>query len=422
MAKKTRKWLRALVGILSGIIALLCVLFIPLRIYAALADAPPSNKPDRIGEADFLQTDGKDIVNRSGERVYLRGTNAGAWLIQERWQCPTNALDQSTARQVLAERFGEKKRDELFAVYESNYWQSSDFDNCAAMGMSVLRLPFPWWELTDEDGAEKPGAFTRMDWFVESCAERGIYVILDLHAAYGSQNGEQHSGLKSDGRGLYGSEENRAKTLRLWEMVAEHYAGNPAVAAYDLLNEPDNDSGFTRKEQWDYYDELYRAVRAVDSEHIIMLESCWFRINIPNPEKYEWENVVYEYHQYARPVKNSALGIQLFSEFYALEILSGFYDVPVFIGEFTCFAQPEAWEFTLRLFNSLGWHWATWSYKCTGVGDSAWGIYNQDLPKADIYLDSEEAIRAIWSRTGTEASCVTRTQYADIIQKFLQDE
>ena len=46
-----------------------------------------------LGSADFLKTNGTQIRKNygSGDVVYLRGTNAGGWLVQENWMNPTNA-------------------------------------------------------------------------------------------------------------------------------------------------------------------------------------------------------------------------------------------------------------------------------------------------------------------------------------------
>ena len=65
-----------------------------------------------------------------------------------------------------------------------------------------------------------------------------MYVILDMHGAFGSQNGMDHSGEINDGKQLYYNQSNKDKTLNLWKKIAEHFKGNPAVAAYDILNEP----------------------------------------------------------------------------------------------------------------------------------------------------------------------------------------
>ena len=147
-----------------------------------------------LGSGDFLKTNGTQIKKNygNGDTVYLRGTNAGGWLVQEDWMNPTNASDQRTMMNTLANRFGASTRDQLVATYEDNYWTTQDFNNCAAMGMSVIRLPFTYMNLCEDNGNLKSNAFDRLDWFVSNCSSRGIYVILDMHGAFGSQNGMDH--------------------------------------------------------------------------------------------------------------------------------------------------------------------------------------------------------------------------------------
>ena len=53
---------------------------------------------------------------------------------------------------TMSNRFGASKRDELVSTYENNYWTTQDFDNCAEMGMSVIRLPFTYMNLCDDNG------------------------------------------------------------------------------------------------------------------------------------------------------------------------------------------------------------------------------------------------------------------------------
>ena len=48
-----------------------------------------------------------------------------------------------------------------------------------------MRVPILYKDLTDDNGVLKLDAFRRLDWLVKECSKRGIYVILDLHGAYG---------------------------------------------------------------------------------------------------------------------------------------------------------------------------------------------------------------------------------------------
>ncbi|MGB8453738.1 MAG: cellulase family glycosylhydrolase [Anaerocolumna sp.] len=369
---------------------------------------------------DFLKTDGTSIrkANGSGDTVNLRGTNAGGWLVQESWMNPTNAGDQKTMMNTFKNRFGESVRDQLIAVYEDNYWTTQDFDNCADMGMSVIRLPFTYMNLADDNGNLKADAFKRLDWFVDNCSQRGMYVILDMHGTFGSQNGMDHSGEVNDGYQLYWNTANRENTLKLWEKTAEHFKGNPAVAAYDLLNEPGIKAGATGSVQWDFYNEIYKRIRTVDPDHIIMMESCWNAGNLPRPDAYGWTNIVYEYHYYAWDFVDSVSGQASFIAGKVTDINSHNYGVPTFIGEFTCFGLEDAWKNALSTFNREGWHWTSWTYKVTGT--SSWGIYNHNPQKVDIYNDSQDTIRQKWSAVGTQNGYVNSKIY-NVIKTYLTE-
>ena len=336
----------------------------------------------------------------TGDIVYLRGTNAGGWLVQEDWMNPTNASDQKTMMTTLANRFGASKRDELVSTYENNYWTTQDFDNCAEMGMSVIRLPFTYMNLCDDNGNLKSNAFDRLDWFVQNCSQRGMYVILDMHGAFGSQNGMDHSGEINDGKQLYYNQSNKDKTLNLWKKIAEHFKGNPAVAAYDILNEPGIKAAATYSLHWDFYNEIYNTIRSKDSNHIIIMESCWDADNLPRPSQYGWTNVAYEYHYYPWSAQNSSDAQKSYFSGKVSDIANHNYGVPTFVGEFTCFEQAEGWKAAMSTFNGQGWHWTTWSYKVTG--NSSWGIYNHNPEKVDIYNDSADTIKNKWSAVGTE--------------------
>ena len=356
---------------------------------------------EALGSNDFLKVNGTQIRKQkgTGDIVYLRGTNAGGWLVQEDWMNPTNASDQKTMMTTLANRFGASKRDELVSTYENNYWTTQDFDNCVEMGMSVIRLPFTYMNLCDDNGNLKSNAFDRLDWFVQNCSQRGMYVILDMHGAFGSQNGMDHSGEINDGKQLYYNQSNKDKTLNLWKKIAEHFKGNPAVAAYDILNEPGIKAAATYSLHWDFYNEIYNTIRSKDSNHIIIMESCWDADNLPRPSQYGWTNVAYEYHYYPWSAQNSSDAQKSYFSGKVSDIANHNYGVPTFVGEFTCFEQAEGWKAAMSTFNGQGWHWTTWSYKVTG--NSSWGIYNHNPEKVDIYNDSADTIKNKWSAVGT---------------------
>ena len=110
----------------------------------------------------------------------------------------TDAKDQKTINSVLEERFGKEVKNSLIQHYESSYLSILDFDNFKELGMSVIRVPFTYMnfyeKINDRNWQLKENCFDKLDWIIEQCSERGIYVILDLHAAFVSQNHQEHSG------------------------------------------------------------------------------------------------------------------------------------------------------------------------------------------------------------------------------------
>ena len=331
---------------------------------------------------DFLKTDDTQIKNNYGKGncVYLRGTNIGNLFVQESWMSSTDARDQKTINENLENRFGRDKKNALIEQYESSYFTSEDILKLKELGMSVIRVPFTYmnfYEKNDQGQWKlKPNAFTRLDWIIEQCSEQGIYTILDLHGAFGSQNGQDHSGEvidKVEDVTFYKDPNLKYLTLELWKEVAIRYRKNPAVAGYDILNEPGEKAGTTKEYHWDYYNQIYKIIRAVDPEHIIIMEACWTALDLPQPSKYGWQNVVYEFHHYVWNGEKSVTMQKLLANLLVASLK--IFKVPIYIGEFTFFELPEAWSYVLNLFNVNGYHYTSWSYKSNNAG--TWGIYNQ---------------------------------------------
>ena len=331
---------------------------------------------------DFLKTDDTQIKNNYGKGncVYLRGTNIGNLFVQESWMSSTDARDQKTINENLENRFGRDKKNALIEQYESSYFTSEDILKLKELGMSVIRVPFTYmnfYEKNDQGQWKlKPNAFTRLDWIIEQCSEQGIYTILDLHGAFGSQNGQDHSGEvidKVEDVTFYKDPNLKYLTLELWKEVAIRYRKNPAVAGYDILNEPGEKAGTTKEYHWDYYNQIYKIIRAVDPDHIIIMEACWTALDLPQPSKYGWQNVAYEFHHYVWNGEKSVTMQKLLANLLVASLK--IFKVPIYIGEFTFFELPEAWSYVLNLFNVNGYHYTSWSYKSNNAG--TWGIYNQ---------------------------------------------
>ena len=385
----------------------------------------------------FLKADGKVLKNDAGtgDIVQLKGTNVGGYLLQEFWMTTTKATgnvnDETDVYAVLTERFGEEDAMKLIDLYQDNYFTEEDFDYCKELGMNCLRLPFWYRNIVDENGEFYVNWFERFDWFIEQAAAREIYVILDCHGAPGSQNASDHSG-KDGGNYKEAASEfffgdnvqaNQELYYKMWEEIATRYKDNPWVAGYDLLNEPYCTYRYSssktdtelREALWEVYDIAYDKIRAIDPDHVIIMEATWDPVDLPNPDVYGWENVMYEYHNYLYDDYNNEQGKQISNMRNKLNLIKiERYNVPSYMGEFSYFDNLDAWDEGIALINDRGLSWTTWTYKVT-TENFNWGIRHQQNRYVNIETASYEDIEAAWSKVGQSSENVG---LANVLEKY----
>ncbi len=362
--------------------------------------------------SDFLKVSGMEIRDNygAGKEVHLYGTNLGGWRGHEPWMSPlAGASNEWDARNILTNRFGKEIVWDLYNTYWDSWITEIDFKNIAEAGLNCIRLPIFAFNHMDDEGhwrLDDAGAIdlSRIEWAVNKALEYGLYTILDLHGAPGSQNGAHHSG-RQNGALLYSTPLYQNQLVELWETLATRFKDNAAVAGYDLLNEPSETfPGRMGAQVVNLYDRLYRAIRTIDPDHIIIMEAIWWWNTLPNPQEKNWENVVYSLHYYQwqnnndfTVMKNSVDGWVQDAQKWGTK-----YNVPHFIGEFTLFENAESWNYGLQQFTETGSHWTTWSYKV--VGRNNWGMYNatgQNSNIADITADDINTIKHKWGQWNT---------------------
>jgi aryl-phospho-beta-D-glucosidase BglC (GH1 family) len=339
----------------------------------------------------FLKARGLAIREEDGDGrvILLQGLNLGSLFLIEKWMTGIGEADKPaiedewTMRDVLAKRFGDANCKKILGTYYDSYAKPFDFDTLLDMGINMVRLPIYYRLLQDDKGnwiTDPNGEidFSEIDRVVNACADRGIYVLLDLHGAPGCQNKEAHSGRQNFNKLFLNTPEGetyRRRTVELWNKIAAHYKDESAVCGYDLLNEP---VGAPKKEDlWQLYGRIYKAIRSVDSNHIIVMEGIWDWDTLPRPRDKGWQNVVYQFHYYLWDHNEDVDAHKAFiNQKIALSrVKQKEYRVPVMIGEFTCFSLKAIWEYYLTNFNREKWSWTMWSYK-SHFSPSEWGLYN----------------------------------------------
>lgn len=386
----------------------------------ALLVSPPAMPAAASGDEGFLQAKGADLRDRhgAGDVVRLRGVNLGGWLEWQDWMCPMDSsktlLDANPGhngydfelRRLLEKRFGPLTAENLIAAYEDSWITARDLDNIHALGMNVVRATFGYDTLLKEDGSWRADAFTRLDWLVQNAWARGIYTVLDFHAFLPPAAAQDGSAA-----GYWSSAAQQDETVQIWTRIAEHYRGNPAVAMYDLLNEPNNSSLKGKQPPKSaticaLYARLYHAIREADPNHAIAMEGLWSWKALRDPTRAGYRNVVYSLHWYHFGQNGVAdNNTRTDADLRTAEELRATWKVPCFIGEFNLFGDADAWKYALRGYDSAGLSWATWSYKNKASDTNSWGVYTtlggKAPPEPNLATDSAEAIRAKWKAWAT---------------------
>ncbi len=335
------------------------------------------------------------IVNENGENVVLKGVNLGNWLLWETWMGFVPEYTQDWAYydtlEVFIERFGEKKTNELVKTFEDNFITEEDIAGIEKLGFNCVRVPFWYRNFMTENGSwlaenpnENPG-FKRLDRLISVCAKYGIYVILDMHGAPGGQS-KNHCTGKAGRNELYEGEGKMETAVELWKAIAQKYKDNKTVAAYDLLNEPQNNSGYEGDYSWaaeseeavtrtnKAYDILYKAVRSVDENHIISFEGVWSTTVLPDPDEMGYENMLYQLHLYDTDEGMIRYRVK------ELKTARKDWNVAVIAGEYN---NGENEYYAQKQYDKNDISRIKWNYKTYNAG-SQWGIFNKDIERIDI--------------------------------------
>ncbi|MDX5435621.1 MAG: cellulase family glycosylhydrolase, partial [Pontibacter sp.] len=201
--------------------------------------------PKTAQSQGYLKAEGKKIVNGQGKEVILRGMGLGGWMLQEGYMLRTGdvAGQQHVIKAKVQELIGPEKTEEFYSAWLANHTRKIDIDSMAAWGFNSVRLPMHYnlYTLPVEEEPVKgqhtwlEQGFAMTDSLLAWCKANNMYLILDLHAAPGGQG---HDLNISDGDPnkpfLWESEANQQKTIALWRKLAERYANEPWIGAYDI--------------------------------------------------------------------------------------------------------------------------------------------------------------------------------------------
>jgi hypothetical protein len=204
----------------------------------------------------------------------IKGINLGSWLLIEGYILGGPNIAENKIKKDFRKKYGNQGLKAFEKAFFKNFIQKEDFKNIAETKAKQIRLPFNYKIIE-----EKPYSYSKnkvnliknsLDW----AEEFNLKVILDLHAAPGSQNCDWHANSTGIAK-FWQKKSYRDRAVKIWEYLSDKFSAHPGLGGYDLLNEPvTNKSNIPLIK--DYYKKAINIVRKNDRNNAIFLEgNCW---------------------------------------------------------------------------------------------------------------------------------------------------
>jgi endoglycosylceramidase len=331
-----------------------------------------------------------------------------------------------------------------------DYWQqapslpatvpltAADFAGIHALGMNVVRLIVHWSALEPERGKFDDAYIARVREAVRWARAQGIYVVLDMHQdAWGKYiasprdetcapgfshqqgwDGAPQWATLTDGlptcrfqirevapavgqawQNFYADRDGiQSELVKTWAHLAGAFAGNSAVAGYDLLNEPNPGYGAGAEDATTlglFYNRAIAAIRGAESEalrgfhHIVFFEpgAIWSAATVdttPPPPLVDDPSTVFAPHLYGGSISADRSFGGVFTVengFQFADLAARQYATTVWDGEWGWFGNPATDEPSIATYarqedaHLWGGAWWDWKQACGdphmfGNGDS----------------------------------------------------
>lgn len=267
-------------------------------------------------QSPFVRTDGANLVQPNGKKLFIVGTNLGNWLNPEGYMFGLKNTNSTwMINDAIRQMVGPDAADKFWRAFKDNYVTRRDIEYISSLGANTIRMPFNYKLFTDEDFmglTARQDGFARMDSLVSWCRDNSLYLILDMHDAPGGQTGDNID----DSYGypwLFDSENSQSLFCDIWRNIANRYKDEPVILGYELLNEPiapyfDNMKDLNAKLE-PLYKRAVKAIREVDNNHIILLGGAQWNGNFDVFTDWNFDDkIMYTCHRYGGETNSQAIG------------------------------------------------------------------------------------------------------------------
>jgi endoglucanase len=361
----------------------------------------------------FLHTEGQNIVNENGDKIMLRGVGLGNWLLPEgyMWKFGNEGDRPRRIEKIVSDLIGPENARRFWTEFRKNYVAEPDIQRLAQLGYNSVRpaLNSRLFVSDKNSPASSSEGFALLDNLVKWCRANGVYVIIDMHAAVGGQTGQNIDDSANDKPELFMEQKYQDELVDLWTTIAQRYRDEPAVAGYDLLNEPlpaRTGAAQAYKAQLEpLYQRITKAIRKIDSKHIIIVEGADWANDWSVFTKPFDANMVYQFHYYCWDNPTTVKSIQPYLDYRAR------FNAPLWVGETGERDNAVYWA-TTQYFESCNIGWSFWPWKKMDTRNTPYSI------KAPAHWDAVTA----YSRGGEKPSAEVAQRAFDELLKNIRLE
>lgn len=141
----------------------------------------------------------KDITSRYlPQHNPIRGVNLGSLFVVEPWMANSEwtfmGCSGQSSESDCVQSLGQSAANSAFEKHWDTWISETDLDSVVSYGLNTIRVPVGYWivESLVQYGEHFPqGGLQYLDRLVGWAADRGLYVILDLHGTPGAQVAKQ---------------------------------------------------------------------------------------------------------------------------------------------------------------------------------------------------------------------------------------
>ena len=257
----------------------------------------------------FVHRQNQQILNGQNNAITLDGVNIGSWLLWEGLMWSGGMLSEKDISHKMDSVIGHVAFNAFRDSVYKNYITRADLKKISEQCFNVVRIPFNHTIMEDDSNpyVYKPGGWKILDSVLKWCEDYNVYAVLDLHSAPGGQSTLFTN--DPDSVNLWQSASNKNRTIQLWKAIANRYQNRGIIAAYDLLNEPNN---WWWPDIVSLYDAIIDTIRTVDSNHMIMLEGNNYATDFTPFSSLPDSNVCFQFHYYTlfgTPNMNSLVSV-----------------------------------------------------------------------------------------------------------------